>query len=144
MALGSYGAFSIPPVEFKTIRNVVVGVLREEQYVLQRQRAGRDEMRVVGLRGNAVLATIVTAVPLVGLFGFGTRVRATVTCRKSLTAAASDYRLTIHVEPINETTDEVEGDWAPNNLRVERMGDHAQAKRCFQRLVEALEASDVV
>lgn len=143
MARGSYGAWAVRSADFREIRDIVVSVLEAEGYHVGRRRVTEHDVKVEGIRGSKMLASLVQMIPLAGLFGFGSRVKATVHCRTSLTEAESASRLAVRCAPVQEL-DSMEEEYLQSQDRMERVGDDRQAGRCFQRLVEALRRAHVL
>lgn len=143
MARGSYGAWSVRSTDFDAIRDVAVEILEAEGYRVSKRRVTDHEVKVEGIRGSKTLASLVNMVPLASLFGFGTRVRATLRVRASLTEADTDYRLAVRCAPIMEM-DSMEEELYSSQDRVERVGDDLQARRCFVRLVDALRHAHLI
>lgn len=143
MARGSYGAWPARSADFAVIRDVAVEILEADGYRVSKRRVTEQEVKVEGIRGSKALASLVQMLPFGPLLGFGTRVRATVRGRASLTDGDTDCRLAVRCAPIMEL-DSMEEEFHSSQGRLERVGDHAQARRCFGRLVDALKRARLI
>ena len=143
MARGSYGAWTIADVPFTTIRDIAIAVLEDEGYKVSRRSVSDKQVRVQGIRGSKLLAHLGQALPFGGLLGIGSRVKATVLCRRSLTAGDPDLSLTVRCAPVEEW-DSLEESLHNSQGHTERIGDNAAARRCFKRLVRELHRRAVI
>lgn len=143
MARGSYGAWPARSADFEAIRDVAVEILESEGYHVNRRRITDHDVKVEGIHGSKALASLVQAIPFASLFGFGTRVRATIHGRTSLDEGDTDCRLAVRCAPIMEL-DSMEEEFHTSQDALERVGDHAQARRCFGRLVDALKRARLI
>jgi len=143
MAHGSYGAWSVAPIDFRVLRDLVVEVLEHEGYHVQRRRITDRDVKVVGIHGSKLFAHLGQSLPFGALLGIGSRVKATVHCRRSLTEGDPDLRLTVRCAPIEEF-DSLEEEYMQSQDCIERVGDNRRAAQCFKRLVQALHASEII
>lgn len=143
MARGSYGAWSVASADFREIRDLVVEVMEAEGFHVRRRRITDHDVKVEGIRGSQWLATLGGMLPLGGLLGVGSRVKAVVHCRRSLTESETQCRLAVRCAPVEEM-DALEEEYPHSQDRLERIGDSVKARRVFECLVGALQRHGVL
>ena len=128
---------------FNTVRDAAVAVLEDLGYRVNRRSVSERQVRVQGIRGSKLLARLGQMLPFGTLLGIGSRVKATVLCRRSLTEGDPDLHLSVRCAPVEEW-DSLEESLHHSQDHVERVGDNQAAAQCFRRLVGALRRRRVI
>jgi len=137
MAQGSFGAFTVYPTDLRKFRDDIVDFLERSNYAINRKTLIEKEIKIEAIRGNKFIAFVFGLIPFMDFLGFGSRVRTTIKCRKSLEEEKDTYRLTIRCEPLMELMDRNEVMIATQGFG-EWLGDNLQCRRCFLKFISFL------
>jgi len=143
MPQGSSAHFVLTTKDMNKVREAALDLLRELGFKTYRRGKKEDRFKVEGTSGNWIVAMLANCIPFNQLFGFLTRVRATIQGQRSLNVQDDTCHLFIRTMPVDEYSGTREQYLLTQDIG-ERMGDNLQARRMLTKIVRALAAHRLI
>lgn len=140
---GSSGAYNLGLIETEHAAEAVADILEGEGFAVTIRRDRNGAQKVEGIRGSKLIALLARQVPLLSLFGWGSRVRARAAIRVSLNDNDDQTRMSLLIEPMREVQNERESFFFTQSYG-ESLGDSLQCRRIFKSVRDRLHESGLI